>query len=166
MSELNQCPDLSVNKILERNKKFIFNYNLNCLPICYKRNICFGVQVRELGNPKSKKSKEVPAFSEVCEPCKQFLDSGEEIPLPLLAKLIKYRLLAIKSIDMKRIEALKKVIICSLCMCVCIYIYLCVCVCDCVPECVHMFVCVQIKLQVNIYGFHLILKICCIVSKI
>ena len=63
-----------------------------------------------MGNPKNaKKGKEVPQFSEICEPCKVFLDSNEEIPLILQAKLIKYRLLDIKTRDIKRREAEKKV---------------------------------------------------------
>lgn len=66
-------------------------------------------KVRDLGNPKSKKGKEVPAYYEVCEPCKLYLDNGEDIPLTLLARLIKFKLLAIKTTDLKRREAEKKV---------------------------------------------------------
>ncbi|XP_050391323.1 sperm-associated antigen 17 isoform X2 [Patella vulgata] len=65
-------------------------------------------EVNELGNPKAKKTKEVPANFEVCEACKLHLDIGDEIPLPLLAKLIKYRLLTIKTKDQKRREIEKK----------------------------------------------------------
>ncbi|XP_064627357.1 sperm-associated antigen 17-like isoform X2 [Lineus longissimus] len=65
-------------------------------------------QVRDLGNPKSKKSKETPANYEVCEPCKQHLDAGEDIPLPLLAKLVKFKLLACKDNDKRRRDAEKK----------------------------------------------------------
>ncbi|XP_067675915.1 sperm-associated antigen 17-like [Haliotis asinina] len=65
-------------------------------------------EVRDLGNPKAKKGKEVPAYYEVCEPCKLYLDNGEDIPLPLLARLIKFKLLAIKTTDLKRREAEKK----------------------------------------------------------
>ncbi|XP_046333573.2 sperm-associated antigen 17-like isoform X4 [Haliotis rufescens] len=65
-------------------------------------------EVRDLGNPKSKKGKEVPAYYEVCEPCKLYLDNGEDIPLTLLARLIKFKLLAIKTTDLKRREAEKK----------------------------------------------------------
>ncbi|GFO01703.1 sperm-associated antigen 17 [Plakobranchus ocellatus] len=60
--------------------------------------------VRELGNPKNKKAKEIPANSEVCEACKPYVDSGEAIPVPLLAKLIKWKLMAIKTADLKRRE--------------------------------------------------------------
>lgn len=67
------------------------------------------LQVRELGNPKGKKPKEVPQHFEVCEPCRIHLDNGEEIPLPLLARLIKFKLLAIKANDLKRRETEKKV---------------------------------------------------------
>ena len=66
-------------------------------------------QARELGNPKIKKGKEVPPNYEVCEPCKLHLDAGEEVPLPLLAKLMKFRLMAIKATDMKRMEVERKV---------------------------------------------------------
>ena len=66
-------------------------------------------QVRELGNPKAKKTKDTPAHSEVCEPCKQYLDNGEEVPLPLLARLLKFKFLAVKSNDLKRKDADKKV---------------------------------------------------------
>nr|KAG5694504.1 hypothetical protein BaRGS_014235 [Batillaria attramentaria] len=65
-------------------------------------------EVRELGNPKVKKGKDAPLNFEICEPCKTHLDAGEDIPLPLLAKLIKYRLLTLKAADIKRREAEKK----------------------------------------------------------
>ncbi|RUS91851.1 hypothetical protein EGW08_000422 [Elysia chlorotica] len=61
--------------------------------------------VRDLGNPKNKKVKETPANSEICEACKPYVDTEEPIPLPLLAKLIKWKLLAIKATDLKRREA-------------------------------------------------------------
>jgi hypothetical protein len=62
-----------------------------------------------LGNPKTKKAKEIPQYYEVCEPCKTHLDNGEDIPLPLLAKVIKMRLLDIKQKDLKRRENEKRV---------------------------------------------------------
>ncbi|KAL4233858.1 Sperm-associated antigen 17 [Mactra antiquata] len=65
-------------------------------------------EVQELGNPKGKKPKETPAHYEVCEPCKNHLDIGEDIPLHLLAKLIKFKLLWIKTADLKRRETEKK----------------------------------------------------------
>lgn len=67
------------------------------------------IQVKELGNPKGKKPKDVPQHYEVCEPCKIHLDQGTEIPLALLSRLIKYKLLAIKDKDVKRREQEKKV---------------------------------------------------------
>ena len=68
------------------------------------------LQVNELGNPKNKgKVKEVPANSEICEPCRNYLENGEDIPLPLLAKLVKFRLLDVKQKDLKRRESDKKV---------------------------------------------------------
>ncbi|ESO93308.1 hypothetical protein LOTGIDRAFT_232733 [Lottia gigantea] len=65
-------------------------------------------EVQDLGNPKVKKTKENPQNFEICEACKLHLDLGDEIPLPLLAKLIKYRLLNIKQKDLKRRELEKK----------------------------------------------------------
>ncbi|KAJ8310742.1 hypothetical protein KUTeg_012607 [Tegillarca granosa] len=65
-------------------------------------------EVKELGNPKGKKPKDVPQHYEVCEPCKIHLDQGTEIPLALLSRLIKYKLLAIKDKDIKRREQEKK----------------------------------------------------------
>ena len=53
------------------------------------------------GKQAKGKDKGTPAFSEVCEACKLYLDAGIEIPLPLMARLIKFRLLAIKDADMK-----------------------------------------------------------------
>ena len=68
-------------------------------------------QVRELGNPKgSKKPKDLPNHHEICESCKTYLDTDDEIPLPLLAKLIKFKLLDIKEKDKKRRESEKKVL--------------------------------------------------------
>ncbi|XP_033635929.1 sperm-associated antigen 17-like [Asterias rubens] len=48
-------------------------------------------------------------FSEICEAVKPHLDNNEDIPLPLLAKLLKWKLLAIKQKDLKRREDEKKV---------------------------------------------------------
>ena len=66
--------------------------------------------MNELGNPKAKKPKDVPAFSEICEVAKNHLDQGETIPLPLLAKLLKWKLLGVKQKDIKRREDEQKVI--------------------------------------------------------
>ena len=66
-------------------------------------------QVRDLGNPKVKKGKDIPNNFEICEPVKLYLDNEEEIPLPLLAKLIKFKLLDIKEKDKKRRDLEKKV---------------------------------------------------------
>lgn len=69
----------------------------------------YHIQVRELGNPKNKKGKDVPPFSDICESCKVYLDANQPIPVSLVAKLIKWKMLILKDIDMKRRAALAKV---------------------------------------------------------
>jgi len=73
-----------------------------------------GLQVSELGGgsvgkgggkPAKGKDKDAPAYSEVCEACKVYLDADIEIPLPLMARLIKFRLLIIKDADVKSRKA-------------------------------------------------------------
>jgi len=73
-----------------------------------------GLQVNELGGGgggkgggKQAKSrdKDAPAFSEICDACKVYLDADVEIPLPLMARLIKFRLLIIKDADVKNRKA-------------------------------------------------------------
>jgi len=51
--------------------------------------------------PAKGKDSSAPAFSEVCEACKIYLDAEVEIPLALMARLIKFRLLIIKDTDVK-----------------------------------------------------------------
>ncbi|KAI8520911.1 Sperm-associated antigen 17, partial [Branchiostoma belcheri] len=65
-------------------------------------------QVKELGNPKAKKGKETPQFYEICESVKPMLDEGLEVPILVLAKLLKFKLLDIKANDLKRRETEKK----------------------------------------------------------
>eukprot|EP00057_Strongylocentrotus_purpuratus_P035557 XP_799985.4 PREDICTED: sperm-associated antigen 17 [Strongylocentrotus purpuratus] len=66
-------------------------------------------EVNELGNSKTKKGKDAPQFFEICETVKsEYLDKGEEIPQGLMAKLLKWKLLAIKEKDLKRREEEKK----------------------------------------------------------
>ncbi|KAM3857607.1 sperm-associated antigen 17-like [Diretmus argenteus] len=59
-------------------------------------------KIRELGNPKTKKRKDVPMFYEVTEPAKVLLDAGEEIPCDLMAQILKFQLLDIRSNDQHR----------------------------------------------------------------
>jgi len=57
------------------------------------------------GKPAKGRDKDAPLFSEVCEACKLYLDADVEIPLSLLARLIKFRLLIIKDTDVKNRKA-------------------------------------------------------------
>ncbi|XP_040887756.1 sperm-associated antigen 17 [Toxotes jaculatrix] len=59
-------------------------------------------KIHELGNPKAKKTDDVPMFYEVTESAKVLLDAGHEIPCDLMAKVLKFQLLQIKSNDQQR----------------------------------------------------------------
>lgn len=61
-------------------------------------------QIDEIGNPKTRKTKDLPQYFEVTEVIRSLLDTGEEIPLHLYAKLIKFALINIKANDLKRRE--------------------------------------------------------------
>ncbi|KAJ8247188.1 hypothetical protein GJAV_G00259760 [Gymnothorax javanicus] len=59
-------------------------------------------KIHELGNPKAKKPKDVPVFCEVMEVAKIALDSGAELPVHLLGKVVKFQLLVAKATDLQR----------------------------------------------------------------
>ncbi|XP_016389993.1 sperm-associated antigen 17 [Sinocyclocheilus rhinocerous] len=65
-------------------------------------------KINELGNPKTRKTKDVPMFCEVTEVAKSIMDVGEEITVDLMAKLIKFQLLTIKNNDIARRAAEQK----------------------------------------------------------
>ncbi|XP_047656196.1 sperm-associated antigen 17-like isoform X2 [Tachysurus fulvidraco] len=65
-------------------------------------------QINDLGNPKMRKTQELPAFYEVTEVARSVLDSGDELSVDLLAKLVKFQLLDIKNTDIQRRAAVQR----------------------------------------------------------
>ncbi|XP_059824386.1 sperm-associated antigen 17 isoform X2 [Hypanus sabinus] len=59
-------------------------------------------QISELGDPKKQKANDLPMFYEITEAAWALLDKGEEIPLPLICKLIKFQILCIKQKDLQK----------------------------------------------------------------
>ncbi|XP_060736823.1 sperm-associated antigen 17 [Tachysurus vachellii] len=65
-------------------------------------------KINDLGNPKTRKTQELPAFYEVTEVARSVLDSGDQLSVDLLAKLVKFQLLDIKNTDIQRRAAVQK----------------------------------------------------------
>ncbi|XP_072116435.1 sperm-associated antigen 17 isoform X3 [Mobula birostris] len=59
-------------------------------------------QISELGDPKKQKANGLPMFYEITEAAWALLDKGEELPLPLICKLIKFQILCIKQKDLQK----------------------------------------------------------------
>ncbi|XP_020567276.1 sperm-associated antigen 17 isoform X2 [Oryzias latipes] len=62
-------------------------------------------KISELGNTKGKKPEYVTVFIELLQSARVWLDAGEDIPVDLMAKILKLQLLQVKSSDQHRREA-------------------------------------------------------------
>ncbi|XP_067947410.1 sperm-associated antigen 17-like [Watersipora subatra] len=62
-------------------------------------------EVKDLGNPKNKKGKDSPPHVDICETVRPIIENGDELPLPLLCRLIKFKILWLKQTDNQRISA-------------------------------------------------------------
>lgn len=77
----------------------------------YAAQLYFFLQVKELGNPKNKKGKDSPPHVDICETVRPIIENGDDLPLPLLCRLIKFKILWLKQADIQRTAAELKVTI-------------------------------------------------------
>lgn len=61
------------------------------------------------GKGKGSQASPKPLYGEICEQVKTLSDQGEAIPITTLAKLVKFKLISIKTKDKERRENERKV---------------------------------------------------------
>lgn len=61
------------------------------------------------GKGKGAQASPKPLYGEICEQVKSLIDQGDKIPVTILAKLVKFKLISLKIKDKERRELEKKV---------------------------------------------------------